>query len=104
MIHKSLQHNTVQKRVCITLVTLCFVLFALYIYFISASVVHVVIRTESGQEMQKISSEISLLEGRFIDAQHKISSDIASMQGYTKTSHKVFLDRSAPSLVLSTDN
>jgi hypothetical protein len=70
-------------------------------YFVSASIVHVVIRTETGQEMKKVSYEISLLEGRFIEAQHKVSADIASLQGYTQTSKKVFIDRTAPAFVLS---
>ena len=76
-------------------------LFAMYMYFVSASIVHVVIRTETVQQMKKVGSEISLLEGRFIEAQHKVSSDIASLQGYTQTSKKVFIDRTAPAFVLS---
>jgi len=90
-----------QKRICIGMLFVCVALFALYVYFISASIVHVVIRTEVNQELQKRSSEISLLEGRFIEAQHRVSSDIASLQGYTQTSHKVFIDRTTPALVLS---
>ncbi len=95
------QHHTIEKKLCISLVSICVVLFAAYMYFVSASIVHVVIRTETGQEMKKISSEISLLEGRFIEAQHKVSTDIASLQGYTQTSKKVFIDRTAPAFVLS---
>lgn len=90
-----------QKQACIALTSLCVVLFATYIYFISASIVHVVIRTETNQELKKVNSEISLLEARFIEAQHRVSSDIASLQGYTPTSNKVFIDRTAPTFVLS---
>jgi hypothetical protein len=95
------QPHTLQKQACIGLVSLCVLLSMAYIYFISASIVHVVIRTETNQEVKKIGSEISLLEGRFIEAQHRVSSDIASLQGYTQTSNKVFIDRSAPAFVLS---
>ncbi|MFT5850012.1 MAG: hypothetical protein ACI9H6_000841 [Patiriisocius sp.] len=101
MTAKNKQQHTLEKRICIVLLFACIGLFASYVYFISASIVHVVIRTEVNQEVQKRSSEISLLEGRFIEAQHKVSSDIASLQGYTQTSHKVFIDRTAPTLVLS---
>lgn len=87
-----------------SLAFLCVTLFALYIYFLSASVVHVVMRTEINQEVTKISSEISELEGRYIEAQHRVSSDIASLQGYTQANAKVFIDRTPSSLVLSTVN
>ena len=101
MTSRKKQQHTVEKKLCIGLGALCVLLFATYIYFVSASIVHVVIRTETSQEMKKIGSEISLLEGRFIEAQHKVSADIASLQGYTQTSKKVFIDRAAPAFVLS---
>jgi hypothetical protein len=101
MTSRKKQQNTIEKQVCISLFVLCLLLFSMYIYFISASIVHVVIRTETMQEMKKVSSEISLLEGRFIAAQHKVSSDIASLQGYTVTSKKIFIDRSTPVFVLA---
>ncbi|MFT7507735.1 MAG: hypothetical protein ACI92I_000903 [Acidimicrobiales bacterium] len=95
------QQLHIEKHVCIGLTLVSMLLFISYIYLISASVVHVVIRTEVNQETQKISSEISLLEGRFIEAQYKVIADIASLQGYTQTSKKMFIDRTEPSLVLS---
>jgi len=100
MMKCNLQKN-IEKRLCLTLgaTLLCF--FALYIYFVSASIVHVVMRTELSQEVQKVSSEISTLEGKYIAAQHRVSESIASLQGYTENSNKVFIDRNAPSLVLS---
>lgn len=101
MTSRKTQHHTIEKKLCIGLGSMCLVLFATYMYFVSASIVHVVIRTETGQEIKKVSSEISLLEGRFIEAQHKVSADIASLQGYTQTSKKVFIDRTAPAFVLS---
>jgi hypothetical protein len=70
-------------------------------YFVSASIVHVVLRTEVGSEIALLSSEISLLEGKYIEVQHKVSSDIASLQGYKKTGSKIFIDRNEGSLVLS---
>ncbi len=90
-----------QKQICLFLLFLCSALFLLYIYLISASIVHVVIRTEVTQEMKKVSSEIALLENRYIDAQNKVSSEIASLQGYTQTSKKIFIDRNAPAFALS---
>ena len=73
----------------------------LYMYLVSASIVHVVLRTEVTSDMTLLSSEISELEGKYIEVQHKVSSDIASLQGYQKTASKIFIDRSEGSLVLS---
>jgi len=95
------KQHTIEKRLCIGLITTATALFVLYIYFISASVVHVVMRTEAQQQMKQVGSEISLLEGRFIAAQHNVSSEIASLEGYTPTSKKVFIDRTAPSFALA---
>lgn len=91
-----------EKAIFMSLALLCTMLFALYIYFVSASVVHVVMRTEINQEITKIASDISELEGEYIEAQHRVSSDIASLQGYTPSESKVFIDRTPSSLVLST--
>lgn len=88
------------KALFLSLSFSCCVLFAAYVYLISASVVHVVMRTEVSQEMTKIASEISELESQYIEAQHRVSSDIASLQGYTQTAAKVFIDRTPSSLVL----
>jgi ABC-type uncharacterized transport system fused permease/ATPase subunit len=92
----------IEKAVFMSLASLTMMLFALYIYFISASVVHVVMRTEIDQEITKLASDISELEGKYIEAQHRVSSDIASLQGYTQTQAKVFIDKTPTSLVLST--
>lgn len=92
-----------EKVVCMTLATICVALLGLYMYLVSASVWHVVMRTEISQEITALSSEISELEGQYIEAQHRVSSDIASLQGYSQASQKVFIDRSAGSLVLKTE-
>ncbi len=90
------------KTIFLGLAFLCLSLIALYMYFVSASVLHVVMRTEVSQENTKIASDISALESKYIAAQHKVSSDIASLQGYKKTAEKVFIDREKSSLVLNT--
>lgn len=91
-----------EKTLFMSLCSLCMLLFVSYVYFVSASVVHVVIRTEVSQEVTKIASEISELEGEYIEAQHRVSSDIASLQGYTETKEKIFINKTPTSLVLST--
>ncbi|MDC1205637.1 hypothetical protein N8083_02200 [Candidatus Pacebacteria bacterium] len=78
-------------------------LFSLYIYFVSASVVHVVMRQEAQREINTLHSEISQLEAAYIKAQHMVSSDIASLVGYVVANDKIFIDRSDAALVLSTN-
>jgi len=88
------------KTVVQLLLVMTGVLFGLYMYFVASSVVHVVIRTEVEQVSQKLKSEISLLENNYIAAQHKVSRRISSLEGYDEVTEKVFIDRTAPSLVL----
>jgi exopolysaccharide biosynthesis protein len=90
------------KILFLSLVSVCFSLIALYMYFVSASVLHVVMRTEVSQQNTKIASDISALESKYIAAQHRVSSDIASLEGYHKTEKKVFINRGESSLVLNT--
>lgn len=93
----------IEKTIFMALACTCLVLCSLYMYFVSASVVQVVMRTETNQEITKLSSEISGLEGRYIEAQHRVSSDIASLQGYQKTDAKIFINKTEGSLVLRTN-
>lgn len=83
-------------------VALCCLLLLLlaYMYFLSASVLHVVMRKEINQDIRKIQTEIAFLETEYIEAQHAVSADIASLQGFVETPKKVFLDRTKGSLVL----
>ena len=85
------------------LAMLLFVL-SLYVYFVSASVVHVVMRKEINQEIASVSSYVSQLESQYIEAQHAMSADIASMQGYVAARDKIFIDRTQDTLVLSSNN
>lgn len=91
-----------QKRLAIALFGACLMLFALYVYFLCASVMHVVMRTEIDHNVRERRSHISALEAEFIAAQHAVSKDIAALDGYERVTDKVFVDRSAPSLVLNT--
>lgn len=97
------QYADVEKIIVITLVSCCVVFGALYMYFVSASVMHVVMRSEIEQDIALVHSQISQLESRYIDAQHRVSSDIATLQGYREVSSKIFIDREEPTLVLSSN-
>ncbi len=75
----------------------------LYMYFLSATVIHVVMRKEVDKEIVALGSTLSELETEFIEAQHAVSEDIASLKGYKHADHKIFIDRSETTLVLSTN-
>jgi hypothetical protein len=85
-------------------VTLVALFFLLYAYFVISSVVHVVIRKELAQEAAALNSYVSQLEASYIDAQHAVSEEIASQRGYTKVEHKIFVDKTPATLVLSLQN
>ncbi len=90
------------KRAFMVLSFMAILFFTLYIYFISASIVHVVIRTEINHDTTEIASEISTLESKYIAVQHKVSSDVATLNGYQKAPEKIFIDRSEDTLALRT--
>lgn len=94
----------IQKLIFLSLSALCFALVGLYMYFLCVSVSQVVMRTDINQQTVQISSDISQLESTYIAEQHKVSAEIASLQGYQRTDAKIFIDRSESSLALSSRN
>jgi len=75
-----------------------------YMYFLSLSVVHVVMRKEATQEIAHLRSEIATLETDYIEAKHQISAKVAKLDGYKTNQEKIFISRVEPSLVLQTSN
>ncbi len=67
----------------------------LYMYLLTMSVVHVVMRKEATQDLRALESEIAALETDFMMAQHVVSTAIVDNQQYTQTSEKIFVSRSA---------
>ncbi len=79
------------------------ILAVLYMYFLTSSVMQVVLRKEAVEEGKRLRSEIAQLEAQYIEAQHTISERVATISTFTATSDKVFIDRSAPALVMNTN-
>ena len=75
--------------------------FFAYIYFVGMSVVHVVMRKEVDTQIASLGTSVAELEEQYIDMQHRVSSDIASLQGFVVTDEKIFIDKTAATLVLS---
>ena len=72
-----------------------------YIYLLSLTVVHVVMRKEADRNMSAVRSEISTLEASYMNAQHRISTEIAARGDLVAADQKIFINRSEKSLVLS---
>ncbi len=77
----------------------CFSLFllgiALYMYFLSLSVMHVVMRKEEMHDLNELKSEIAKLDASYIEARHKISTQVASVDGFQANDDKIFIGRSS---------
>jgi hypothetical protein len=85
------------------LVLVVVALVCLYMYFLTLSVVHVVLRKEVAQEALAVRSDIARLEAEYIEAQHTVSERIAAESTFASTDAKVFVTRSTePTLVLGT--
>ena len=74
----------------------------LYMYFLTMSVVHVVLRKEVVLSIRDVESQIASLESSYINAQHTVSDKMATLESFTQNDNKIFVTRGAkPTLVLS---
>ena len=78
-------------------------LLGMYMYFVSASVVHVIVRKEIDQDITRVSSKLSDLEASFITAKQAIDEDTITRHGFV-FSHdsKTYITKAPSSLVLAT--
>lgn len=74
-------------------------LLVLYMYFLTMSVVHVVMRKEVTQDIQSLVAEVATLEHDFMLAQHVVSTAIVDNQQYSQTNEKIFVSRNKPMTV-----
>lgn len=91
------QHD-IETKINLSLAGLIVLLFVLYMYFVCASVVHVVVRSQVNNQMQQVASDISQLDGQYMAEQNKVSIEIASLDGYTDITKKIFLNRDTENL------
>ncbi len=87
------------------LCALCVLFVCLYVYFVAASVLNVVVRKDAENGKATLQSEIAVLETSIIAAQHTISERLATLDGFTADENKIFVTReTASNLVLGTNN
>lgn len=101
--HTTQPHRLIARKEfwVLTLFGVLLLLIGLYVYFLSASIVHVVMQKESAREIVTMRTKISELESTYIAAQHAISAELANLDGYARNEHKIFIHRTSDSLVLS---
>ncbi len=74
-----------------------------YMYFVSASVVNVVMRMEVDGDIRALTTKVGELEAAYIEKQHAVSSDIAGMRGFVMADTKIFIDKAEDTLVLGSN-
>ncbi len=99
--------NTNKDRYIIT--ATCFTLLILsvvaYMYFLSLSVVHVVMRKDTLHDITQLRSDIAFLESSYIEANYEISQKVAMADEFSAVKDKVFIKQSIDQgLVLRTTN
>lgn len=72
-----------------------------YMYFVSSAIANVVMRKEADTHIAELTTKVGELEAEYIERQHTISSEIASLQGFVVTDTKIFIDKTPGTLVLS---
>lgn len=80
---------------------LVFSLTLFYMYFLTTSVVHVVLRKQAISAQSSVSSEIAELESAYIEAQHLVSDKIVATQDFNQNSDKIFVSRSVPTVAMT---
>lgn len=88
-----------ERLLLATLIALCLSLFALYFYFLSMSVIHVVISKEISESMNETQGMIADLESSYMQKQHDISFEMVERHGYIASEKKIFINRNTDSVV-----
>lgn len=83
------------KKIFWSLLALLVVLFGLYGYFISKSIVNVLVREEVEQNIVATNSEISSLEFAFLEQKNTISLNFAYERGWKDINRKEFVARNS---------
>lgn len=90
-----------ERRFVFASLSMLLVIFVGYIFFVSASVVHVVVRKEIDQEIIKVNSRLSDLETAYINAKDAVGAKLVEARGFIYTDERIFINKAPTSLVLS---
>jgi hypothetical protein len=82
-----------ERKVFWILISLALLLIGLYLYFVSVSVVNVLMREEAVLKTASLHSRISVLEAHYLREQDKITENLAEELGFVAVSKKHFVAR-----------
>lgn len=85
--------NIFEKRAFVTLIAIIFILLGFYGYFISKSIVNVIVREEINNDIVAVSSAISELEFQYIAHKNTINKEFAKASGFQNIIEKTFVAR-----------
>lgn len=92
-----------ERRVFFGALALLIALFGAYIYFVSASVVHVVVREETDKKISYVTSRIGDLESQYLAVQQAITEEDLAQYGFVDApAEKVYVRKAPDNLVLVT--
>lgn len=90
---KTLQINIFEKRALTALIAMIFILLGFYGYFISKSIINVIVREEINNDIVRIGSAISELEFEYIAHKNTINKEFAISAGFKNIASKKFVAR-----------
>ena len=90
---KTRQINIFEKRAFVALICIILALLAFYGYFISKSIINVIVREEIGNDITFVSSIISGLETEYISHKNVINMEFAKSNGFVSLANKEFITR-----------
>lgn len=90
---KTLQINIFEKRAFTILAIMIFILLGFYGFFISKSIVNVIVREEINNDIVTINSIISDLEFNYISRKDTINKEYAEVVGFKTIVNKKFVNK-----------
>lgn len=90
---KTIQINKFEKRAFAVLVLAIFILVGFYGYFISKSIINVIVREEISGDVAAVNGTISELEAKYIAHKDVIGIEFARQAGYKNLAEKKFVTR-----------
>jgi hypothetical protein len=90
-----------KQRLFFAALSLLLILFASYVYFVSAAIVHVIVRKEVDREITALNSRIGDLEASYIEAHGRLDEEAISAFGFKPVRTAVYVRRAPTDLVLA---
>lgn len=104
MTHTRTTPYCIERNVFLITLTIFAVCFGLYVYFVSASVVHVIVHKEVDREIATLNSHISELETQYLAAKDAITREDAYARGFVEQPAKVVYVTKRPTGLVRVSN